>query len=323
MMRRSLVRGVWGRWVVCLAAAMTVAVWTGCGDDDSGSGRPMSFDEEAAAIQKDGNLTYRARELTKLAFRRYKAKDKSGAELTLFSAQEACKEIPDLSARADAFGLLAEAQSRMDDRLAAKKTLATAREAIDQITQPEVQALALATLAGAAASASQPELASEILKDAEKRAAELKDYEGKPGLYGQALVLARSAEAYQQLGRRDEAEHALTDAIKRAQQDQIDRERCTALLEISFSQGRMKQTDASAKTLGLALEEARKVEKLHSRAHILADLGDMLARAGQTDKAREILTEADRVAAKIPEQDLHQQAQEKVRRMLDKLPARG
>ena len=284
----------------------------------------MSFDDEAAALQQVPDLSVRAKELTKLAFRRHTAKDKAGSERTLFLAQEACNEIKDNPmARADALGLLAEAQARMDDKSAARKTLAAARQAVEQISDAEPQAEALAALAGTEAAARQPDQALQTLKDVENRAAALKDYEGKPGLYGQAVVLARSAEAYHQLGRQEEVERVLGEALKRAKDNPLDRERCTSLAEISLSQGRMKQAEAAAKTFELALEETRKIEKLHSRAHILADLGEILTRTGQLDKARQVLGEADRVAAKIPEPDLHQQAQEKVRRLLDKLPASG
>jgi len=295
----------------------------GCGEEGGNGKRDMSFDEEAAAIQQEPQANVRAKELTKLAFRRHKAQDKAGAERTLFSAQEACKAIADASSRADALGLLAEAQARMDDKSSARRTLAAARQVVDQIAEPEPQALALAALACAQAAAGDSEAASATLKDAEKHAAGLKDYQGKPNFYGQALTLAKTAEGYQRLGQQAEAERVVTEAVKQALACTLDRERCTALAEVSLSQGRMKQADAAAKTLEMALAEARKIEKLHSRTHVLAELGEILVRTGQMEKGRKLLDEADQIAAKIPEPDLRQQAQDKVRQLLNKLPPTG
>ena len=82
----------------------------------------------------------------------------------------------------------------------------------------------------------------------------------------------------------------------------------------------MKREEESARAFDRALETARAIESMASRANALAYAAERLSEAKQHAEARRVLAEAERVAEKIPERDLRQHALRTIRDLADELP---
>ena len=68
------------------------------------------------------------------------------------------------------------------------------------------------------------------------------------------------------------------------------------------------------------MQAANEIEKPFFRAYAMGEVAQRLSDAGFHRKAHEVLRQAERVAEKVPEQDMQMQALEKVRSLMGKLP---
>ena len=108
-------------------------------------------------------------------------------------------------------------------------------------------------------------------------------------------------------------------ALKFAKSSSDARKRSLAQAEVAVAQsGSDKQ--AAAKTFDLALESAGKIDAPGSKAYALGDVAKKLSEAGFRARAREVLDQAEVVAAKIREVDLQGQAVQYIQALRGKLP---
>lgn len=303
------------RWA-CLA--MSLVALAGCGKGSStSSGANQSYANEANAALNQPPET-RALTLTKLAYRRAKAKDELGAEQTFQQALAACREIKDPTALIEAYALVAEAHTRLGNAQAAQYAIKSATDALGRIQDPEARCRALVTLAEVQALAGDPAAAAN-LKAAEQSAAEIKAADGTADSYAQTLALGRVAVGYLGTGQADQSERVLQAAIARAQTLDQERLRAVAVAEVAIVFHKAKKPDVAAKTFEKAMAAARNIAKPQPKAYALAEVAQRLAAAGQAAQAKRLVEEADAVAHKIPEADQQQQAVVKIRQIMDEL----
>jgi len=303
------------RWA-CLAAWPLVLA--GCGGSPNGSPNGRSYaSETSAAMAQPPDV--RALTLTRLAYRRAKAKDEVGAEQTFQQAEAACREIKDPAAQVEAYALMAEAYFRLGNAKAAQYATRSAAAVLQRTTDPEAKSRCLVTLADVYLLAKDASAAAENLKAAEQAATEIKGADGTADGYARAIALGRVALGYLAAGQADQSERVIQAAIAQAATLDQERLRAVAVAEIAMIFHKAKQTAAAAKTFDRAVTVARAIANPQPKAHALAEVGQKLAAAGQLAEGKRLVEEAEAVARKIPAADQQQQAVAKIHQIMDSL----
>jgi hypothetical protein len=303
--KMSLVsRGFTGIWILSLALI-------GCRETSNPAGG-RSFREQIEDAKRESDTELRAKRLIKIGYQQGKAKDKAGAEETLRLAWEDCDAIADPAAKAGALALMAEANAKLGDDSAARRAIGEAKEAAAKVEAVESKAQTLARVAKAQVAASDPDAAA-TLQAAEELVAKIGDLQGK------TLSLCAVAKAYHDMDKPAERDRVLGIALDAAKSAADPRKRSLAQAEVAVVQSMFDERVAT-KTFELALESAGKIESPYSRAYALGDIAERLSEAGFRAKTHEVLGQAERAVAKIPQHDAQTQALNRIRTLMGRLP---
>jgi tetratricopeptide (TPR) repeat protein len=286
-------------------AALWIALAVaGCGGD-RGTGEPTLQEQYERALGV-ANPETRAKRLVSVAFKQERAGDSAGAEQSLRQAAESCGKIEDLRGRTRALNSLAYAQGKLGLLSEAKSSLKQVRKAAQQLEDPESKVAALSSMAVTYGRfLGNPTAADVYLREAEAVATATS--EPVPKTRGLMEVAYRN----HQLDRKENAAGLAAQALEQARAIPMPRQRSDAIACVASRMSMMKMAE-SQQLFGEALESARAIDSDVSRAHALADIGIRLARAGQTQQAREILKEAESAADQIKDQGLQREILNKI-----------
>lgn len=293
------------------------ALTAGCGDAKSPpEARRLSFREQIAKAQKEPDAAERAVALVKIGYRQSTAQDRSGAEETLRLAWESCNAVADPAGKVRVLSLMAEAQANdsLDNRSEARRAIDEAQAAVEKIKAPEEKSQMLARLAQAQGAAKDAGGAATTLRTAESLAAAL----GEPR--DKVVAFSAIATSYHKLGKSAQRDRTVAAALDAAKPIPDAKQRAMALADIAVGQIDRDDRAAALKTFESALEAIHKIEPIYSQVYAMGDLAERYSQAGFHDMAHEILNQADRLCAKIPQNDLQSQALLRTRSLKDKLP---
>lgn len=294
-----------------LAAALGLAALcvTGCGGGNtSQSGSSLAAQIQAA--QQNPDPQARARNLIILGYKQYKAQDTQGARDTYRLAHRAAQEIQDPSVRALELAKLAEGYARMENPADAKQVVREALPVAGQVSEPFLKVTAYTALAKVMGLANDSGEAAALLRDAEAVVAEM-PHNDDPILMQQRVdALISIGEGYYSLDRKENAQALFEQINQIAASMPSQRSRADALAALGAAQSRVNAPEAEA-TLTAAIDAARQIEDVNSRAHALADIATKVPNRGQ---ANTLLDEAEKVAAEVPDAGLRNEVQTKIRK---------
>jgi len=299
--------------LVTLIVVLLTAALAGCGGSKGPSGGVMPFDQQVAQAQEEPSPELRAQKLIQIALSQAQAQDVLGAEKTLRLAEQSCREVGDPAARAAKLGRLAEAWVGMNRRYEAGEKVAAALQAAGEIDDANSRARTLARLARVQGEAESATAAARTLQQAEELNAEIS------APLERTLVLAMVAESFHEIGRATDAQRVLSAALELARSIDDQPMRCRAFLEVAAVQQAVESTAAKA-TFDEAAQTARALADHYSSALLFCEIAEKLSQVGLAGRAHELLDEADRIADRIPEVDLQEQAAERVRTLKGTLP---
>jgi hypothetical protein len=297
--------------VLLAATGFLGLLLAGCQEASNPAGG-RSFREQIEDAKRESDTGLRAKWLIKIGYQQGKAKDKAGAEETLRLAWEDCDAIADPASKADALALMAEANARLGDDSAARRAIGEAKEAAAKVETVESKAQTLARVAKAQVAASDPDAAA-TLQAAEKLVAKLDDLQGK------TFALCTVAEVYGKMNKPAERDRVLGIVLDGAKSSADARKRSLAQAEVAVVQS-MFDDRVGTKAFELALESAGKIESPYSRVYALGDVAERLSQAGLRAKTHEVLDQAERMVAKIPQHDAQTQALNHIRTLMGRLP---
>jgi tetratricopeptide (TPR) repeat protein len=283
----------------------------GCGSSKSGA---IPFQEQVAEAQKETDVESRAKALIRIGYQQGKAKDLVGAEDTLRLAEKDCQSITDAAVQATALAMMADAYVSIGNRAAALKALEPALAAAAKIAEPESKARTLARVGQSQGAAKDTTAAAATLKSAEELAAKVDDVQGR------VLVYCAVAGACHKFGQSDQRDRVFGVALEYAKSLDDIKKRSMVMAEVAAKQGELDQRKTAAKTFDLALATTAKIEEPFFRAYAMGDVAERLSKAGFHARAHEVLAQAERVAEKVPQQDMQMQAVQKIRSLMGKLP---
>jgi hypothetical protein len=299
------------RWTPCHIGLIALVALAGCG----GGSAPekLSFDEQVRRAARQSSPDLRARELIRIAGEQFQAKDNAGAMQTLKLARQAADEVGDLATRAGVYCAGAEALARAGQSSTAGEFIRAAAAAAEKIEDLESRARQFARVAQAQARLS-PDDAQATLQQTEKLA------EGIPDVYGRVLVLALVGRSYDTLGRSEEGQRVFSAALLLAGSIEEAQRRTMALAEVALQQAMAKRQEESQKTFQQALQQSEQVQPVLARVHAMANVAEKLSRAGSPARAHQLLIQAEKLAASIPQPDAQNEALLLVRSLMAKLP---
>jgi len=295
----------------CHIVLITLVALAGCG----GGSAPerLSFDEQVRRAARQSAPDLRARELIRIAGEQFQAKDNAGAMQTVKLARQAADEVTDLATRAGVYCAGAETLARAGQSSTAGEFIRAAVAAAEKIEDLESRARQFARVAQAQARLS-PDDAKATLQQTEKLA------ESIPDAYGRVLVLSLAARSYDMLGRGDEGQRVFSAALLLAGSIDDAQRRTMALAEIALQQAMAKRQEEAQKTFQQALQQSEQVQPALARVHAMADVAEKLSRAGSAARAHQLLIQAEKLAASIPQADAQNEALLLVRSLMAKLP---
>lgn len=303
-------------WLVASGGVRQVAtlglmalLLSGCGGSETpGGGSSLAAQIEAA--QNDPDPQSRARSLITLGYKQYKAQDTMGARDTYRNARKAALEIKDPGIRAIELSKLAEGYARMGNPADAQDVVREARPVVAQVEEPFIQVTAYSALAKALGLANDRGEAAALLRDAEAVVEQMPQTDDPIEQQQRIESLISIAEGYYGVDRKENAQ-AIFERIRQAVETMSSpRSQADALAALGAAQSRLGDSDAQL-TLAAAVEAAREIEDVNSRAHAFAEIAMKLP---GRNEANALLDEADKLASQVPDAGLRSEVQEKIRK---------
>lgn len=275
---------------------------------------PSSYQEQVVEAQKETDPEVRVRQLARIGYRQGKAKDLAGAEETFEIAWKDSQSIAEPEIRVAELALVAEAQAALDLRAAARRSVGSAIAAVADVKKAETKAVLLARLGRIQGEVGSAGDGAATLKSAEALLPGIEDPQGR------TLVYCAFAGAYDALDAADKRDRTFADALAFIKTIPDLKKQCLSLSDVAAKQADLEQNESAVKTFDLALESAAKIDSAFFRSYTMGEIGQRLSDAGFVKKARQVLQQAEKVAEKVPEQDMQFQALQKIRSLIGKLP---
>jgi hypothetical protein len=300
------------RFSLLVGLGLMVLLAAGCGR--SSSPKSTSFLDQVAQARQEADADVRVRQLVGIGYQQAKAQDIPGAVETFQLALKDCQAIDDHAAQAVAFARVAEALVEVGERSAARGATSSAADAAEHVKDAEIKARVLTRVAMAQCALGDFSGGQATTTTAEELAATVEDVQGRAAAYCDV------AGVRQKLGQDDEVDRVFGVVLSFAKNISNMKKRCLVVSEVAAKQAELNKMDAATGTFDMALELAGQIDKPYARAFAMTELAEQLSKAGFRMKAHRVLTEAEHVAAKVPEQDMQLQALQKVRSSMGKLP---
>jgi hypothetical protein len=299
---------------VFFACCVLLGILGGC-TGGSSSDKSISFAARVQKAEKQNDPNLRARQFIRIAHDQVRAKDISGAANTLRLAGLACEKIPEPAVQSYVYALLIEADAVLDDISGARRDFEAASKVLETINDKDSKARAMARLGQSLGSIKDDAgQAAETIKKAETLAGEL------PDAFARGLTLITVAEASGKIGKTAEADRVIAQILKTTQSLPKGRSQVQLLAQTALLQHRLQQKEAAKKTFDLAVETAYKLENFHVKANALADIAVEVSNTGDAKRTHQLLDQAEKTTAKIPESDLQQQTLFHIHTLMGKLP---
>jgi hypothetical protein len=295
-----------------IGMAIVLAAIAGCGDKKSSENTPSvsgpSLHEQYLRAVADKNPPSRADSLARIGYQQYKAGDASGADTSFREAAKAASEIDDPYRRATAEALLASACARSNNKAEASKLLKSATATTEKIAAVENQIDALSRVAAVFGGDLQESgNATAKLKEAEK----LTDKVADPN--DRLTALAAIIRAYHKSGKTADVDRLLGQASEFAAGISEPKQKADGLVTVSRAQVDCGHKEEGIAQLAAAADVAKQIDTPYSKAYALTTIAENYLHAGDSAAARGLIAEAEGLAKTIPETDLRQQTQERLR----------
>jgi tetratricopeptide (TPR) repeat protein len=219
------------------------------------------------------------------------------SEPSLSEQYAAALKVSNPASRATDLIKVAKKQIEAKDRAGADRSLAAAVSAGNSADEPRKQAEILLRVVDAYTELGKETEAEDLLKDIAKMANKIDDPAKRVAVLGDlAVALERNGQkdnAKLNLGAAASAAKTLPDPIKRS----------IALREIAAAYFELGDLESGNALVQTAIETAKSLEGTRAQVDELVALADILQKVKETDKAKELLAEAETLTEQINEED--------------------